>query len=78
MASTAAGLMKLVNIHAEVESHKAKIESLDEVLEGSWKEIAAIKDIVKVQEAQLDAACAKMDKLKSLRVRQVRGLLRFA
>lgn len=47
-------------MHAKLEAHMIKLDSLDEVLKVSWKEVAAIKDVAEERRARLDAAGARM------------------
>lgn len=65
-ASNAMGLRELAVLYAEFESHKCKANLLDEALEVNRKEgSVAIIGTVGEQRAQLDAAGARMAKIKN-------------
>lgn len=50
--STAAGTKALASIHAESESKKSKVDSLDEALKMSQKEISTVNGVVEEQRAR--------------------------
>lgn len=54
------GLKKLTAVRAELESHMAKADYLDDAFKVSWKEGAEIKVVVEKQRVRLDTAGARM------------------
>lgn len=65
VGAAAAWSKETAAIHAELESHKAKVDSLDEALKVYQNEIAAVKGVVEEQRSRLDAAGARMAALNN-------------